>query len=317
MAKPIQAWAQARFAKAAKSPAEVKNPLPKKVEEKKAPAAAKAPKTPRQWHDDREAHNLPEETWHGHFDKHPDKGGKPSDARREMVHAPIIADAFRGKKPVPAGQKKIAIMTMGAPASGKSSGLRGIDTSKFVLVDPDGIKEKIPEYKRATEDRSKTYKKAALMAHEESSALAKEITKRAIDDGHHVLIDGTGANKESFEKKMKQLQDKGYHVHVIASHLHEEEGVARAKVRAENTGRDVPEKVIRDAYKAVPKNFLSIVKKADTAHVVDNRGKGGRLVWSKDEDGTEHHHDPVFVNAFHATHGGDGEAPMPLKRSSK
>lgn len=310
----LKTWAQAAGAK--KRPEDVKLPLPKAAPSGSKPAEKKEKQkpSPRVWHDDHAAHGLPKETWHDHYEAtgkhpetgkasaHPDHGGTPSKARTDNIHKPIIADFFRGKKPAGKDEKKIAIMTMGAPASGKSSGLRNVDLSKFVAVDPDDIKGRLPEYKKATGDRNKTYKGAAAMAHEESSHIAKMIAKKAIDDGHHVLIDGTGANKESFIKKMKQLKDKGYHVHVSMSHLDADEGLARAKARADDVGRHVPDKFVKDAYKTVPKNFLDISKHADTFKVSDNRGKGGRTVWSKDEDG-EHPHDPFFVANFKKNHG--------------
>lgn len=311
----LRTWAQARSGQSKKPVSEATGPLPKKKEEPKKDEKPKEKKPPRQWHDDPEKHDLPKETHHHHYEENgkdpktgkpstnPDHGATPKEARKSLIHDPIVANAFAGKKPVPEGKKKIAIMTMGAPASGKSSGLRTVDLKRFVSVDPDGIKEKLPEYKKATEDREKTFKGAALMAHEESSAIAKRITKEAIEKGHNVLIDGTGANAASMKKKIAELKKAGYHVHVVMSHLHEDEGVRRAKARAEQTGREVPEGVIRSAYKSVPKNFAAIGKEADSFHVMDNRSEGGKIVWSK-IDGEEHHHDPHFVRLFKAEHGG-------------
>jgi len=312
----LKTWASARAGQATKTPAEVKSPLPKIAVEKKPERAPKAKLPPRVWHNDHAANDLPKETWHEHYDKHPDEGGKPTEARKALVHDPIITKAFQGKTPVAKGEQKIAIMTMGAPASGKSSGLNGIDTSKFVVVDPDSIKGKLPEYKKATQDRNNTYKGAAAMAHEESSALAKQITKKAIEEGHHVLIDGTGANQASFLKKLKELKENGYHVHVIGSHLDVGQGLERARVRSGSEGRHVPEEVIKEAYHSVPKNFEAISKAADSFHFMDNRGKESKQVWSKDEDG-EHAHDPHFVAQFKAAHWGETPSKAPKDQAEQ
>lgn len=236
------------------------------------------------------------ESWMGNYDAHPDLGGKPTDARYKDVHAPIIREALDVEKPQP-GEHKVAIFTMGAPASGKSSGLKGVDTSRFVKVDPDSIKEQIPEYKRAT-DPASTYRGAAFMAHEESSAIAKEIMNRAVADGKHVLVDGTGTNAKSMTDKMSKLKQAGYKIHLVMSHGTLDTGLKRAHERAEKTGRVVPDDVIRKGYEQVPKNFQEIGRFADTFAVRDGTREGSPLVWEKHQDGSETHHDKQFVARF-------------------
>ena len=251
---------------------------------------------------------LPEgmkpETWQSHYDKHPEQGGKPTAERKASVHDPIVKAALDVKPPAP-GEQKLAIMTMGAPASGKSSALRDIDTSKYVKVDPDAIKEKLPEYQKAISDKDNTYRGAAVMAHEESSAIAKDIMRQAMANGNHIVVDGTGANEKSFLSKMKQLQDAGYKVHVAMPHLEKEEGIARMKDRAEKSGRMVPEKFAREAYDSIPRNFESIARQADSFALHDNAGKEPRKVWEGGKGKSDTLHDPAFVAKFRATHRKD------------
>jgi predicted ABC-type ATPase len=277
-----------------------------------APRAAGAAKSadklaPRTWTHEL-PHGMAEQTWKAHFDADPDKGGKPTAERAKTVHDPIIKKAL-DVPPVPKGEPKIAVFTMGAPASGKSSGLRNIDTRQFVQVAPDDIKDQIPEYQKVTKDRNNTYRNAAHMAHEESTYIGKQILKGAIDKGTHVVVDGTGINADSMMKKMKDLKAAGYHIHLVMSHLNEAEGHRRAEGRAEETGRLVPHKVTSEGYKKVPKNFEKISKMADTFQVMDSRkgnpatGKPTPVAWSKDVHGEHHHHDSLFVRAFKRTHG--------------
>jgi predicted ABC-type ATPase len=241
------------------------------------------------------------ETWQEHYDKHPDEGGKPSAERDKALHQPLIHAALDGVKPVPENEQKMAIVTMGAPASGKSSMLRGIDPTKFVKVDPDAIKEKIPEYKDATKPES-TYRGAAAMVHEESSDIAKKILAGAIAQNKHVIVDGTGANAESMKKKIGKLKEAGYHVHLMYAHLDDaDEGVKRINQRAESSGRYVPEKFARAAYKTIPHNFQTIAQSADSFVVHDSSRQGSPVVWEK-SDGKETHHDPAFVAAFKVKH---------------
>jgi 8-oxo-dGTP pyrophosphatase MutT (NUDIX family)/predicted ABC-type ATPase len=262
------------------------------------------------------------ETWQLHYDAHPDKGGKPSAERYAEVHKPLEDEALSHAAPVPAGVEKIAIMTMGAPASGKSSALRGVDKSKFVTVDPDAIKEKLPEYQAAVADHDNTFKGAALMAHEESSAVAKEILRKAIANGQNVIVDGTGAHAGNFLDKMRALQAAGYHVHVAMPHLEASEGMKRLIDRAEKTGRMVPHDFARKAYETIPRNFERIAREADSFKLVDDSGKEPRTVWEGEKGGPDHVHDPAFVDAFRGRYsrhdggqGGGGDSGTPKGRA--
>jgi predicted ABC-type ATPase len=250
---------------------------------------------------------MQDETWKAHYDKHPDKGGKASPERQRDVHEPIIKAALNEAKPASPVEQKIAIMTMGAPASGKSSALRGVDSSRFVKIDADAIKENLPEYQKAIADKDATYKGAAAMAHEESSAISREILKRAIASGHHVIIDGTGKDSDAFMRKMRMLQAAGYHVHVVMPHVEEEDGIKRLKSRAEATGRMVPEHFARDAYKTIPKNFERIAREADSFKLFDNSGKEAKPVWEGGKGKADTVHDKDFVEKFRSQHHDAGD----------
>ena len=257
--------------------------------------------TGRHW-TDKLPKGMKPETWQAHFDKHPDKGGKP-DAERAKLHETIIAKALEGVKSPAHDEQKVAIFTMGGPASGKSSMLKGIDSTRFVKVDPDSIKEQLPEYKQATEPGN-TYRGAAKMVHEESSYIAKQVLARAIGEGKHVIVDGTGANIDSVGRKMQKLKDAGYHVHVAYSHLGDvKEAIARNKARAEKVGRFVPEEFVRRAYHDIPRNFERIARNADSFAVHDSSRAGSPVVWERTPDGKELQRDPSFVASFRSRYG--------------
>lgn len=274
------------------------------------------------------------ETWHQHYDGHPDQGGRPTPERYAQVHRPIFDHALSKVPSVAPGEKKVAVMTMGGPASGKSSMMRGVDLSKFVVVDPDEIKGQLPEYNKAvpkggfnqglsvkgtspgakkaqgaldTHDAGRpiTYTGAASMVHEESSAMAKELRAHAIAQNKNVLIDGTGANAKNYMKTIADLKSKGYEVHVYMPHADVETGVQRALSRADKVGRVVPEEFIRKAYDVIPKNFEAISQTADHFKVFDTTvpptKDGAPVKWSKSA-GQETHHDPDFVQKFKAQH---------------
>lgn len=263
------------------------------------------PAVERTWHDEKPSPDLPDETWQQHFDGHPDQGGKPTAERVATVHAPIMEKAL-AVPPVAPGQQKIAILTMGGPASGKSAGLGALaDDPNFVKVDPDGIKEQMPEYQRAIDPKA-TWTKAAAMAHEESSYLAKQIKAKAIEQGNHLIIDGTGANAEKFSQGIDDLKAKGYQVHLMMPHVDVEEALPRAMSRGQRTGRIVPEKFIREAYSKIPHNFEKIAAKVDAFKMVDTSPKAakfGAVVWEKKVGQAPVEHAPDFVKSFRSKYG--------------
>jgi predicted ABC-type ATPase len=187
---------------------------------------------------------------------------------------------------------------MGAPASGKSSVVGDMVDKTWARVDPDWVKDRIPEYQKALEASARD---AALMAHEESSYLAKQIRDKAIEEGYPVMVDGTGRNAETYENLIDRLHANGYEVHLVMADLDEETGFARMKTRAEDCGRYVPESFVKDAYRNIPGNFERIAKKADTFDLYDTRGNTAKLVWSRDEaGGSDTVHDEDRVAEFKA-----------------
>lgn len=245
---------------------------------------------------------MEDESWKGHYDKNPEEGGKVDPQRDHDVHQPIIHGAVDHVESPAPGTQPIAVFTMGGPGSGKSSIIKDLDESKYVHVDPDAIRTQLPEYKKSTGE-GLTYRGAALMTHPEASDIAKKMTAEAVKEGKHVIIDGTGANATSIINKMEKLRKAGYQIRLAYAHLGEQQGVERVAGRAEQTGRDVPESVIRSAYQAIPRNFQEIAKHADQWSVHDTSQKGSPVVWSKGDDGKEHEDDEDFVQGFKDTYG--------------
>jgi ppGpp synthetase/RelA/SpoT-type nucleotidyltranferase/predicted ABC-type ATPase len=236
------------------------------------------------------------DTWEDHFDKDPEKGGKPSKERIAEVHQPIVDEALGAATSVPAGEQPTAILTMGGPASGKSSGLATFDKSNTVHVDADAIKEQMPEY---IEGVRGGLRDSARMAHNESSYIAKQIRERAIADRKNLIYDGTGRNREPFEETIDKLKAKGYKVTVMMSDLTVEEGLARAQGRAERISRYVPDDAVKGAYQTIPKNFEHFAAKADSWVLFDNHGDKPRAVWTG-SGGKTAINDPAYVESFKA-----------------
>jgi predicted ABC-type ATPase len=207
----------------------------------------------------------------------------PLTPERAALHDAIRHEYLDKVQPAVEHEMPVAILTMGGPASGKSSMLRkaGVDANKFVHVDADGIKGKFPEYKEGLEHSAKD---AAAVVHEESSMLAKQVRDTAIEQRKSFIFDGTGANAANYEKMVDTLKGKGYHVRLLMTDLSPDAGVTRAAARAEREGRYVPESFIRATYSKVPESFQRVAQKIDDAALFDNHGKSPRAVWTKQGD---------------------------------
>jgi predicted ABC-type ATPase len=208
------------------------------------------------------------------------------------------------------GEKPELVMMMGGTASGKSSATKHLDTSQLVHLDADAVKGMIPEYQEAVQGNARN---AAALAHEESSAIMKEIRAKALAQGKSMLMDGTGAAKEKYLSFMRQAKARGYHVTVLMTDVDKDTALARARERAEKTGRYVPEHFIHDAYAKVPHNFIPIAHEADDFALYNTRTSPAAKVWSR-YDGHEQVHDPNFVQQFKQEYGGGGDAMDAMKK---
>jgi predicted ABC-type ATPase len=229
--------------------------------------------------------HLPEDTSE-HWKK---EGGGDYPIARKLLHEKIISEYLDHVEQPADGEQPVAILMAGGTAAGKSTVLRHMmseDVGKrFVMVDPDGIKEKLPEYQEGTKASARN---SAVMVHNESSDLAKDLRKRAIDQGKHVVIDGTMKDPMKYGKLIQQLKDKGYKVNVFFVDIDIDQAIHFAGKRAEKTGRWVPPELMREIYPAARKSFLQLKDHADDFKVFDRRKGTPDLVWDKEKGILDH-----------------------------
>jgi chloramphenicol 3-O-phosphotransferase len=170
-----------------------------------------------------------------------------------------------------------AVFMSGGPASGKTSLLKKQfgESKGFAVVDPDRMKDYDPVMQLGV---ALGMRRAAALAHENSSRLSKQLYATARDQGLNVLMDGTGANADKYIGQMRELQGKGYKVTLLAQHVPEEVGVTRALKRADRTGRHVPPEFIKHAYEVIPGNFEKLARVADSATL--NDGESNQVIMS-------------------------------------
>jgi hypothetical protein len=188
----------------------------------------------------------------------------------------------------------------GAPATGKSS----LESSGQVTypegilrVDPDGIKETLPEYNKMTENK---VSEAASKVHEESSKITKDVINNAAQMKMDAVIDTVGdGSYEKVAEKAKQQRDAGKRVvaHYVTTDV--ETSLNRAASRAERTGRNVPTDYIKDMHKEISTIFpkLAANNTFNELHLYDNNGATPKLIYSK-KDGKETILDTNAYNSF-------------------
>ena len=233
---------------------------------------------------------------------HVDENGEFTPERKKL-HEKIINDFLEGLEPV---ENPTQFMNGGGPASGKGSMTKGanakltnyptsrgvddhtgdlekVDKPGALLIDPDAIKMQLPEVKEALKrlnsgDVNKQDQGWAGHSHEESSQLAKQLHRAALDRGYNVIYDGTGnSSADSVRAKVKAAKEAGYRIEANYLYLDPTEGIARAKSRADRTHRIVPEEQIRATYAHLPAIFDELKDDGtfDKVNLFNNSGPAG------------------------------------------
>ncbi|NHA69972.1 zeta toxin family protein [Phycicoccus flavus] len=122
----------------------------------------------------------------------------PADAASVRLHT-RIADAMIRTAGVPTQGK--AVVLAGPPGAGKSTVLDTFDLGEFVRVDPDEIKTRLLDARRAEfaailleplpDGRPVRLYELATLVHQESVALSDQIQQRLLQDRVNVVLEGT------------------------------------------------------------------------------------------------------------------------------
>jgi predicted ABC-type ATPase len=124
----------------------------------------------------------------------------------------IIEDLYRDGRDVPCHGE--AVLAGGLGGAGKGTVLAkyaGIDTSKYLVIDPDRIKEQMAERGMIPKVEELSPMECSVLVHEESSWIAANLAKRAYAEGRNVIWDVTMSSLESTERRINDLRTAGYH----------------------------------------------------------------------------------------------------------
>lgn len=180
---------------------------------------------------------------------------------RDRLHREIADDLYAKAADVPNEGK--AALAGGLGGAGKSTVLRdyaGIDSSQYLTVNPDDVKEElvrrglVPEVPGA-EDLSPLERSA--LVHEESSRIAQMVAAKAYADKKNLIWDITMSSQPSIDSRVAAMRNAGYDdISGVFVDIPTEVSVDRAMSRYRrgiddyldgkgNGGRYVPPRIIR------------------------------------------------------------------------
>jgi predicted ABC-type ATPase len=233
-----------------------------------------------------------------------DAAGNPQWTKaRQRVHERILRGLLEGHEP----QDKPVLSAMaGGPASGKSTLVDGGHAdvpSDHVEINPDAIKEQLPEY-RKLRDIGDPY--AAAAVHEESSHLSKLLAGEVAARRFNALLDTVGNSGEGkFVGKLRAFHAAGYSVKVDYATVPVDVALERAQRRAKGTsgrdaGRAVPESYLRHTHAAVSARFRDVdaADWIDQVRVWDTSGPKPRLIYERAPGGQPTVYDPAALEQF-------------------
>jgi predicted kinase len=130
---------------------------------------------------------------------------------RDALHDSIIDELYARAGDVPCERR--AIIAGGLPGAGKSTVLErhaGIDSSQYLTVNPDDIKEEMARRDMIPPVTGLSPMEASDLVHEESSHIAKRLGRRACADGKNVIWDITMSSRVSTEMRINTLRAQDY-----------------------------------------------------------------------------------------------------------
>lgn len=198
-----------------------------------------------------------------------DKDGNYT-AERLKLHKQIV-DSFKQNATCIKRDRPVAILTGGAPGSGKSHFLKNyapyLLSKNIFHIDADEVRAKLPEYKGWN----------ASATHFET----KDIVDDLIDDiggkcKFDTIYDGTMNKAKKYYELIDKLKFVGYDVYIIYIDVPQQVSETRVLDRYQRTGRFVPMDVVQEVFDAGHTAFDQIKKMVNGWILVD--GMSGQVM---------------------------------------
>lgn len=219
--------------------------------------------------------------------------------QRSKVHAQIIASFLVGHSP-PEGTPT-ALFLAGGPASGKSTLRKGrpeLTPGDAVVVDPDEVKKRLPEFAALAGDPH-----SGSGTHYESSDIAHALYLAGRKRGLNMVVDGAGNSDPGvFSGKIRETGENGYRTRVLYADAPVDVALRRAEDRRVAEGRATPEATLRNLHRGVSQRFDEVLGESDADEIMlfDTGGERAIPVYErvKNRVPSERIHDPARLEAF-------------------
>jgi predicted ABC-type ATPase len=130
---------------------------------------------------------------------------------RRQIHTEITEAIYARAAEVPCDHK--AVIAGGLGGAGKTTILNteaGVDLSKYLMINPDNIKEEMAKRDLVPQVEGLSPMEATDLVHEESSTIAKQLARRAYAEGKNLIWDITMSSVESTATRVSDLRQSGY-----------------------------------------------------------------------------------------------------------
>jgi predicted ABC-type ATPase len=185
-------------------------------------------------------------------------------------------DRYINNKLLNAKKGKSAIIMVGGPGSGKSSGIKVLlDMTKknlddYVIINPDDVLEEF-----FNSDRTK---------YTEANIINEKLYETALKNNYNIIFDRTGTNFEVYYNTViSRIKDKRYNVILCIVYNNYTNVKKRIEQRTANTGRAVNENYARSSYRDLTFNIPKYIKlncqNVDDIFCFDNTSTSIELIY--------------------------------------
>jgi hypothetical protein len=140
-----------------------------------------------------------------------DRGREVWSDERQAIHDEIVKELYARAEGVPCEYK--AILAGGIAGAGKTTVLNtraGIDSTEYLTINPDTIKEEMARRGLIPELHGLSPMESSDLVHEESSFIARRLGHLAQADGKNLVWDITMSKQTSIDRRIDGLRSAGY-----------------------------------------------------------------------------------------------------------
>jgi len=199
---------------------------------------------------------------------------------RQLLHDEIISATLKccsGNDSVVDSDCPSIVFTAGAMGAGKSYALHSIEQkgnfplSSYVLVDPDTIRQSLPEYHLYRKYNNPLH--AGEYTRKEAGYIAELIIIAALQTKKRVLVDGTLRDWRWYVNKFTQLRSDYPNIKISILHVDAPRDtiIERATKRGVITGRQIPRETLERAVEQVSRSIEILRKHVDFYYRLYNR----------------------------------------------